>query len=162
MAPARSALGAALFDNIRRAGPTRDDALRRMDMAAHFLDTSITIPGIRRRVGFDAIIGLVPGIGDLAATLLSSYIIWEARGLGLPRWVIARMMGNVAINGVVGMVPLAGDAFSAIYRSNRRNMRIVRDYLAKHEPELVRDASRGVAPGVIDADYVVVDLEAGR
>ena len=154
MAFVKAALGAAVFENMRRAGPTRVDALKRMDMAAHLLDTAFTIPGTRQRVGIDAIVGLIPGFGDLVATALSSYVIWEARGLCLPRWVIGRMMANLAINGAIGIVPLAGDVFSAFFRANRRNMRIVRDYLAKHEPDLVREASRNVAPGVIDADYV--------
>jgi hypothetical protein len=83
------------------------------------------------RVGFDAIIGLVPGIGDAVSTLLSSYIIWEARQLGLPRWKIARMVANVATDTVLGAIPLAGDVFDVFFRANRRNMRIVRDHLER-------------------------------
>jgi uncharacterized membrane protein len=122
---------AALFNAIKAAGPTRADALKRMDAVAHLLDTAFLVPGTRQRVGIDAIIGLVPGIGDLVTTLLSSYVIWEARQLGLPRHVIGRMLLNLGIHSAVGAVPLAGDAFVALFRVNRRNMRIVREHLDK-------------------------------
>lgn len=162
MAFVQSAVQAALFDRVKAAGPGRADALRRMDLVAHVLDTAFVLPGTRQRIGIDAFIGLIPGIGDVLTTALSSYVIWEARGLGLPRRVIARMMGNLAVAGVIGMVPVAGDVFDAFFRVNRRNMRIVRDHLARHEPELVRAADRGAAPGVIDADYTVVGRGAPR
>jgi hypothetical protein len=85
------------------------------------------------RFGFDALIGLVPGIGDAVTTALSLYIVHEARQLGAPRHVIARMLANVMIDGLVGAVPLVGDAFDVVWRANRRNMRLLQDWLRRTE-----------------------------
>jgi Domain of unknown function (DUF4112) len=119
----------AAFEALRMAGPTRADALARITLLTRFLDSAFVIPGTNRRVGFDAIIGLVPGIGDAVTTLLASYIIWEARQLGLPRWKIARMIGNVALDTVLGAIPLAGDVFDVLFKANQRNLRIIHDHL---------------------------------
>lgn len=120
-----------LFGVLRATAPTRSDALRRMEMVAQLLDNAFVIPGTKRRVGIDAIIGLVPGIGDIATTLLSSYVIWEARNLGVSRLALARMTGNLAIHATIGAVPLLGDVFDAFFRVNQRNMRIVRAQFAR-------------------------------
>jgi hypothetical protein len=114
--------------------PSRVDALRRMDIAARLLDTAFIVPGTRQRFGIDAIIGLVPGLGDIVTTLLSSYIIWEARNLGVSRFALWRMMSNLAIHATVGSVPVVGDLFDAFFRVNQRNMRIVRSQLKKFGP----------------------------
>ena len=84
----------AVFDAIKTAGPTRADAIARVTLVARLLDSAVLVPGLNRRVGFDAVLGLVPGVGDVISAALASYIIWEARQLGLPRWKIARMIGN--------------------------------------------------------------------
>ncbi len=123
------------FEALKVAGPTREDSLARLSMLAKLLDSAFLIPGINRRVGLDAVIGLVPGIGDAISTLLASYIIWEARQLGLPRWKIARMMGNVAIDTAIGAIPVAGDAFDLFFKANERNLRIIHDHIGKkHGP----------------------------
>ena len=96
-----------LFEAMKAAGPTRADSLQRITTLTRLLDSAFLIPGLNRRVGLDAIIGLVPGIGDAVSTLLASYIIWEARQLGLPRWKIARMIGNVAVDTAIGAIPVA-------------------------------------------------------
>src|SRR3712207_7014074 len=75
----------ALFEALKAAGPSKADALQRITLLTRLLDSAFLIPGLNRRVGLDAIIGLVPGIGDAVSTLLASYIIWEARQLGLDR-----------------------------------------------------------------------------
>ena len=120
------------FEALKAAGPTREDSLARLTMLAKLLDSAFLIPGINRRVGLDAVIGLVPGIGDAISTLLASYIIWEARQLGLPRWKIARMMGNVAVDTAIGAVPLVGDAFDLFFKANERNLRIIHEHLGTH------------------------------
>lgn len=126
---------AEFFEALKSAGPTRADAVARMEALATFLDSAILIPGTNQRVGFDALIGLIPGVGDVITTALSAYIIWEARQLGLPRWKIARMIGNVALDTTLGAVPLAGDVFDVFFRANKRNMRIVREHIGrKHGP----------------------------
>lgn len=127
--PARSIPVEGIFDFAKAAAPSREDALRRMQFVANLLDTAFVIPGTKRRVGIDAIIGLVPGIGDVVTTILSSYVIWEARNLGVSRFAIGRMLTNLAIHASVGSIPLLGDVFDAMFRVNQRNMRIVRSQL---------------------------------
>ncbi len=117
------------FEALKAAGLTREDSIARITLLAKLLDSAFLIPGTNRRVGFDAVIGLVPGIGDAISTILASYIIWEARQLGLPRWKIARMMANVAVDTAIGAIPLAGDAFDLFFKANERNLRIIHDHL---------------------------------
>jgi hypothetical protein len=119
----------AFFESLKSAGPTRGDAIARMEVVAHLLDTAFVLPGTKQRVGIDAIIGLIPGVGDILTTLLSTYIIWEAKQLGLPKRALGRMMLNLGIHATVGTLPFAGDAFDAFFRVNQRNMRIVREHL---------------------------------
>lgn len=126
---ARSIPVEGIFDFAKAAAPSREDALRRMQVVANLLDTAFVIPGTNRRVGIDAIIGLVPGIGDVVTTIFSSYVIWEARNLGISRFAIGKMLANLAVHASVGSIPLLGDVFDAVFRVNQRNMRIVRSQL---------------------------------
>jgi hypothetical protein len=112
---------------------SRRERIARIDALATLLDTAFILPGTNVRFGFDALIGLVPGIGDAVTTALSLYIVHEARQLGAPRHVIARMLANVMIDGLVGAVPLVGDAFDVVWRANRRNMRLLQDWLRRTE-----------------------------
>ena len=120
-----------LFAQLRAVGPGEGNAVRRMEMVAQLLDSAFVLPGTGTRVGIDAIIGLVPGIGDVVTTLLSSYVIWEAKNLGVSRWALWRMLGNLALHATIGSIPVIGDVFDAIFRVNQRNMRIVRGQLGK-------------------------------
>jgi hypothetical protein len=108
---------------------SRADRIARIDALATLLDTAFILPGTNIRFGFDAMIGLVPGIGDAITTLMSLYIVREARELGAPRHLIARMLVNVALDGVIGAVPLLGDAFDVMWRANRRNMALLQGHL---------------------------------
>ena len=98
------------------------ERLRRL---AWLLDSSIPIPGTRWTVGIDALIGLVPVLGDVAGMLLSSYILLEAVRLGAPKRVLARMALNIAVEGLVGSIPLLGDLFDAGFKANQRNIRLL-------------------------------------
>ena len=109
---------------------SRAERIARLDALANLLDTAFILPGTNVRFGFDAMIGLVPGIGDAVTTLMSLYIVHEARELGVPRHVIGRMLANVALDGIVGAVPFLGDAFDVMWRANRRNMALLRRHLA--------------------------------
>ncbi len=109
---------------------SRAERVARIDALATLLDTAFLIPGTNIRFGLDALIGLVPGVGDAITTLISLYIVREARALGAPRLLVARMLANVAIDGVVGAVPLLGDAFDVVWRANRRNMALLQKHLA--------------------------------
>ena len=116
------------------AGPrSRGARIARMDALATLLDTALVIPGTNVRFGLDALIGLFPAIGDIITTALSLFIVHEAYQLGTPGHVIARMLGNVALDSVLGAVPLVGDAFDVLWRANRRNMRLLREWLEREE-----------------------------
>ncbi|WP_442866741.1 DUF4112 domain-containing protein [Aurantiacibacter sp. MUD61] len=108
---------------------------RRIEMMEQVLERSFVIPGINRPVGLDSIIGLVPVVGDIIAMGMGAYIVWEARNLNLPKWKLMRMAANVGFDTAVGAVPLVGDVFDFMFRSNTRNLRIVRKHLDKHHPE---------------------------
>ena len=112
---------------------SRADRIARIDALATLLDTALVIPGTQIRFGLDALIGLVPGIGDVITTIMALFIVSEARALGAPPLLVARMLANVALDGVVGAVPLIGDAFDVAFRANRRNMALLRAYLDKVE-----------------------------
>ena len=119
------------FDYARPS--SRHERIARLDALATLLDTAFILPGINVRFGLDALLGLVPGVGDIVTTAMALYIVHEARQLGAPGHVIARMLGNVAVDSVVGAVPLVGDAFDVMWRSNRRNMRLLQDWLAREQ-----------------------------
>ncbi|AWM86145.1 DUF4112 domain-containing protein [Microvirga sp. 17 mud 1-3] len=119
----------AFFEAIKTAAPTRGDALARVTLVARLMDNAFLIPGLNRRVGLDAVIGLVPGVGDAVSAVLASYIVWEAHQLGLPRWKIARMIGNIALDTALGAIPVAGDVFDVFFKANQRNLRIIESHL---------------------------------
>lgn len=110
---------------------SRAQRIARLEALANLLDTAFIVPGTDIRFGLDALIGLIPGIGDAVTTIVSLYIVREARALGAPRYLIARMLANVAIDGVVGAVPFLGDAFDVMWRANRRNVGLLRDHFSK-------------------------------
>src|SRR5450631_1581450 len=113
------------------ANLTREQRLARLDAVAKLLDIAFSLPGTNIRYGIDGIIGLIPVIGDLIATALSLWLVREARALGAPWHITARMLGNVAVQGVIGTVPVAGDAFDVLFRANIRNMRLLRRWMDK-------------------------------
>jgi hypothetical protein len=131
-----------VFEALKTLGPTRDDSIARITALTRLLDSAFLIPGTNHRVGLDAVIGLIPALGDAISTVLASYIIWEARQLGLPRWKIARMIGNVAIDTAIGAIPVAGDAFDLFFKANERNLRIINEHLKRGPREIEGTAVR--------------------
>jgi hypothetical protein len=123
--------------NVRSVEPAGAAETRaRLAWLAWLLDSSIPIPGTRLTIGLDALIGLFPFIGDLIGVLLSSYILSEAARLGAPKVVLWRMAFNVGVEGVVGIVPLAGDVFDAAWKANQRNVRLLDAWIEKpHKAE---------------------------
>ncbi|MBY0342529.1 MAG: DUF4112 domain-containing protein [Sphingomonadales bacterium] len=107
----------------------------RVVMMERMLERSFTLPGINMPVGLDAIIGLVPVLGDIVTTAMGAYIVWEARNLGLPKWKLMRMGANVLFDTAIGAIPVVGDAADLVFRSNAKNLRILLKHLDKHHPE---------------------------
>lgn len=109
--------------------PSRAQRLTRVERLATLLDTAFVIPFTKFRFGVDGLFGLAPGLGDIVTTGLALYIVYEAHRIGAPKHVLARMLTNVALDGVIGAVPVAGDVFDVFWRANKRNVRILREHL---------------------------------
>ena len=107
----------------------------RVVMLERLLERSFTIPGVNMPVGLDAIVGLVPVLGDVVTTAMGAYVVWEARNLGLPKWKLARMGANVLLDTAIGAIPVVGDAADLLFRSNSKNLKILTRHLDKHHPE---------------------------
>ncbi|MGN6392771.1 MAG: DUF4112 domain-containing protein [Gemmatimonadales bacterium] len=125
--------------------PRRVERLRRIGW---LLDRSVRIPGTRVTLGLDPLVGLIPGIGDLLGGLFSLYIILEAARLGVPRGLLARMGWNVALDTLVGEVPILGDLFDIGFQSNMRNLALLDDY-ARAPGQARRASARFVAVLVV-------------
>ncbi len=122
--------GAGTFGNL-----TREQRFARLEALAKLLDVAFILPGTNIRYGIDGLIGLIPVVGDIVTTAISLWLVREARSLGAPWHVTARMLGNVALDGAVGAVPLVGDAFDVMFRANIRNMKLLRRWIEK-QPRL--------------------------
>ncbi len=106
----------------------REEAHRRLRRIAKLMDSQIRVPVLGLRIGADAVLGLVPGIGDVISGAIGAYLIYEAQRLGIPRSALVRMVANVAFDTAIGAIPIAGDIWDFFFRSNDRNMQI----LARH------------------------------
>ncbi|MEZ5655722.1 MAG: DUF4112 domain-containing protein [Sphingobium sp.] len=109
----------------------------RVEAMEVLLERMFVVPGLNRPIGLDSIVGLIPVVGDIATAAMGAYIVWEAHNLGVPKWKLARMAANVGFDTVLGAIPFVGDAFDFFWRSNSRNLRILRKHLDKHHPETV-------------------------
>ncbi len=108
---------------------SQEATLERCRTVAKLLDEAIPVPGTNRRIGADAIVGLLPGAGDLVMALFSTYIVVEAVRLGVPKGVAARMALNVVIDFTAGSVPIIGDLFDAVFKANLKNVALLEKHL---------------------------------
>ena len=108
---------------------------RRLEAMEGVLERLFVIPGINRPIGLDSIVGLIPVIGDIVTASMGAWLVWEARNLGMSKFHLARMAGNIGVDTLVGAVPLVGDLFDFAFRSNTRNLRIIKRHLDKKHPE---------------------------
>jgi hypothetical protein len=102
-----------------------------LDWLSNLLDVAFVVPGTNIRFGVEAILRLLPGIGDAAASALSAYVLFEASRLGIPKPLLARMIVNVLLEGFAGAVPIAGDVFDIGWRANRRNVALLWEYFER-------------------------------
>jgi hypothetical protein len=107
--------------------PTRAEVERSLEQLSHVLDGLFRVPGTSWRIGLDALIGLVPGVGDFATSAASLYILAAGVRYGVPKVTLLRMGMNIAIDYVLGSVPIVGDILDAAWKSNRRNVELVRE-----------------------------------
>jgi hypothetical protein len=121
-----------LFGNkLKKPRPPQDEArLKRIRLLSRLLDERFRIPGTTYRVGFDGLLGLIPGVGDVAGALLSVYILYEAMQLGAPGTVLLRMIANIGIDAVGGAIPVMGDIFDMAWKANKKNAALLHAYLA--------------------------------
>ena len=110
---------------------------QRVEAMERLLERLFVIPGTNQPVGLDAILDLIPGVGDIAGAVLGAYIVWEAHNLGMSKWQMTRMVGNVGVNwllGLLSVVPVIGVIPDLLFRSNTYNLRIIKRHLDKHHP----------------------------
>jgi hypothetical protein len=133
---------------VTHAGPpTPVDPLARARALARLLDSAASVPGTKIRFGLDPILGLVPGLGDVAGAALSGYLVLLAQRLGAPRAVVLRMLANVATDTVAGTVPVVGDLFDVAFKSSTRNLALLER--AIQAPAGTDRASKLLVAGVI-------------
>ncbi|MGE0442531.1 MAG: DUF4112 domain-containing protein [Gemmatimonadales bacterium] len=130
--------------------------VERIDRIALVWDEAFRIPVLGWRVGWDAVVGLIPGVGDLIGVAVAGYLVSLAARLGAPTAVLARMLLNVGVDAVGGLVPVLGDLFDAGWKANRRNRRLVTEWLA--EPERVAARSRAALGAVLAGAGLMLGL----
>lgn len=129
MTPPPQSPSPSLLDSHPKAVRARIEAMEKI------LERLFVIPGINKPIGLDVLLDLIPGVGTVSAAALGSWIVWEARNLGLSKWQITRMGGNVGVDMLLGAIPWIGAIPDYFFRSNSRNLRIVKRHLDKHHPE---------------------------
>lgn len=125
---------------------------QRIEAMEKVLEGLFVIPGTRRTVGLDTLLSLIPTVGSVSAAALGSYIMWEARNLKLSKMQFARMGGNVGVDMLLGAIPFVGVIPDFFFRSNSRNLRIIRKHLDKHHPET----------GIIEVEATKIEPEVPK
>lgn len=108
---------------------------RRLDRMEHLLEGLVRIPGTRKRVGLDVMLDVLPVGGSAIGAGMGAWLAWEARNLGVSRWTLAKMAGNIGIDFLLGSIPVIGIIPDYFFKSNTRNMRLIRRWLDTHHPE---------------------------
>jgi hypothetical protein len=106
-----------------------------MDKMEHLLERAVRIPGTDKRLGLDVILDFVPVGGSVVAAGMGAWIAWEARNLGVSKWTVAKMAGNIGFDMLLGAIPVVGAIPDYFFRSNTRNLRLLRRWMDKHHPE---------------------------
>lgn len=130
-------------------------------MLAKLLDNSISIPGTGWKIGFDPLVGLIPGIGDLIGAVLSGYIILEAARAEVPAYTLVRMLVNVGIDTLVGAIPAVGDVFDAAWKSNTKNVALLERHLAGDRVAIAREKRGAIAVMVLAVIVLLLIIGAG-
>jgi hypothetical protein len=120
---------------LPRLGTDPASVRRRIETMEKLLERMVVLPGTKQTVGLDVILDLIPVAGDIVAAALGAYIVWEARNLGMSRWQITRMAGNVGFDWLLGLIPIIGAVPDFFFRSNSRNLKMIKRHLDKHHPQ---------------------------
>ena len=108
---------------------------RRIEAIEALLERGFTVPGTSQKFGLDVMLDLIPVVGSAIAAAMGTWLVWEARNLGMSKWHVARMGGNIGVDFLLGAIPWIGAIPDFFFRSNTRNLRIVKRWLDKHHPE---------------------------
>jgi hypothetical protein len=127
------------LSRLRQLTPAQEKRLDVLRRVSGMLDSAMLVPGTRIRFGLDPILGLIPGLGDLVSPLFTIGILWQARDLNIPKVVQLRMIFNVAIDTLVGIVPVAGDLFDVAWKANDMNMALLERHAYEEHPASTRD-----------------------
>ncbi len=117
---------------LPRLGTDPQSVRNRVEGLERLMERLFTIPGLGRPVGLDAILSLIPGIGSTTGAVLGAYMMWEARNLGMTKWQMARMSANTGADWLLGLIPFVGAIPDFFFRSNTRNLRIIKRHLDRH------------------------------
>jgi hypothetical protein len=120
--------------SLPSVGTDPQSVRQRVEAMEKILERLFVIPGLNRPIGLDVILDLIPGIGDVAGAALGAYIVWEARNLGMSKWQISKMAGNVGFDFLLGLIPWVGAIPDLFFRSNTRNLRQIKRHLDRHHP----------------------------
>ena len=120
---------------LRGIGTDPASVRQRVEALEKIMERMVTIPGTNRGMGLDVILSLVPFAGSTAGALIGAYMAWEARNLGMSKWQMSRMAGNIGVDWMLGMIPWVGAIPDFLFQSNTRNLRIVKRHLDKHHPD---------------------------
>ncbi|WP_420140788.1 DUF4112 domain-containing protein [Sphingomonas sp.] len=124
----------ALAEQMPGLGRDAASVRRRVEAMERLLERAFVLPGLNRPVGLDVMLDLIPVAGSVVGAALGSWMVWEARNLGMSRWQMARMFGNVGLDALLGAIPWVGAVPDFFFRSNTRNLRIIRRHLDRHHP----------------------------
>lgn len=125
------------FENVARnlkLGTDPASVRKRIEGMEHLLEGLFTLPGTNRKVGLDVLLDIIPVGGSVIGAVMGSYLAWEARNLGMPKHAIVRMAGNIGFDALLGAIPFVGAVPDFFFRSNTRNLKIVKKHLDKHHP----------------------------
>lgn len=139
--------------------PTRVDRLNQIRKISHLLDNAVAIPGTQFRVGLDPLLGLLPGLGDVAGLAFSGYILLEASRWKLPAATLWRMMGNIGLDWLLGNVPMVGDLFDVVWKANQLNLQLLESHI--DHPETQTTQHRILIWGVFFALGLLFVITAG-
>lgn len=124
----------SMIDKTGLSGTDPAAVRRRVEAMERLLEGLFVIPGTNRRVGLDVLLDIIPVGGSVIAAVMGSWLAWEARNLGMPKHVYARMAGNIGVDALLGAIPWVGAIPDFFFRSNTRNLKIIKKHLDRHHP----------------------------
>lgn len=125
---------ARVAESLPGIGKDPASVRKRIETMEKLLERAFVIPGTNQRFGLDVLLDIVPVLGSTAGAALGAWMIWEARNLGLSKWQFARMAGNVGFDALLGAIPFIGAVPDFFFRSNSRNLRIIKRHLDRYHP----------------------------